>query len=381
VSWSLPVADLQLSEADVAAVLEVYASGWLTMGPLTQSFERALAEMHGVPHGVAVSSGTAALHLAMVAAGIGPGDEVLVPAMTFVAGAAAVRYCGARPVFVESLGTADLGLDPDDARRRIGPRTKAILGTHWMGYACDLPALERLCAEFGLILLEDCAQSITARDSTGRLTGTVGTASCFSFFSKKQLSCGEGGMILTADDELAAKARSLRSHAMSSMTWDRHRGHAESYDITDIGFNFRIDEPRAALALSRLPRLATDIAQRRHLVRRYRDQLSGVPGVGLPWAEEDPAQSAHFGFVIMLDTAEERYRVAEELSARGIQTTCYPSLPTLTAYRDHPSLPRTADLAARHLLLPLASTYSEPDVDLVATELTEIVAARAGGVG
>jgi dTDP-4-amino-4,6-dideoxygalactose transaminase len=244
-SWTLPLTDLQLSEEDVAAYLGVLERGWLTMGPRTREFELAFAERFGVAHAVAVSSGTAALHLAMLAAGVRPGDEVLVPAMTFVAAPAAVRYCGARPVFVDSVGSEDLNMDPEDAASHIGPRTRAILATHWLGYACDVAALESLCHEHGLMLIEDCAHSITARAPDRRLTGTIGTAGCFSLFSKHQLSVGEGGMILTSDDALAAKARSLRSHAMTSMTWDRHRGHAESYDIVDVGFNFRIDEPRS----------------------------------------------------------------------------------------------------------------------------------------
>ena len=269
-SWQIPLTDVVLSEEDIAAVLECLEGGWLTMGPRTDRFERAFAEFCDMPHAVAVSSGTAALHLALLAAGIGPGDEVLVPAFTFVAGAAAIRYCGATPVFVDSIGPTDLNLDPADAAQLITPRTRAILATHWMGYACDVEALERLCAEHGLLLIEDCAQSITARTADGRLTGTIGAAGCFSFFSKKQLSVGEGGMVVTHDEGLAAKVRSLRSHAMTSVTWDRHLGYAESYDVVDIGFNFRIDEPRAALGLSRLPRVPGDVERRRELVRSYR---------------------------------------------------------------------------------------------------------------
>jgi dTDP-4-amino-4,6-dideoxygalactose transaminase len=374
-SWAVPLTDVVISEEDISAVLGVLEGGWLTMGPRTAELEGAIAEMCGSDHAVAVSSGTAALHLAMLGAGIEPGDEVLVPALTFVAGAAAVRYCGATPVLVESCGPEDLNIDPEDVARRIGPRTRAVLATHWLGYSCDLPALELLCEEHGLLLIEDCAQSITARCADGRSTGTVGIAGCLSFFSKKQLCVGEGGMVLTSDDQVAAKARSLRSHAMTSVTWDRHRGHAESYDIIDVGFNFRLDEPRAALALSRLGRLHDDIAQRRSLARRYRERLAGVPGLGLPWREEDIDDSAHFGFVILLESGPERERVAHELAHRGIQTTSYPALTSLTAFRDHPPRPRTEDLAARHLLLPLSSTYTAHEVDTVVGHLTEIIAA------
>ncbi len=375
-SWSIPLTDVVISEEDVEAVLGVLEGGWLTMGPRTGELERAIAELTGSAHAVAVSSGTAALHLALLAAGIGPGDEVLVPALTFVAAPAAVRYCGAEPVFVDSIGPADLNLDPEDAAALVGPRTRAILATHWMGYPCDLAALEALCEEHGLLLIEDCAQSITARCPDGRMTGTVGALGCLSFFSKKQLCVGEGGMVLSDDEELAAKVRLLRSHAMTSVTWDRHRGYAESYDVVDVGFNFRLDEPRAMLALSRLPRLLDDIARRRSLARRYRELLAEVPGIAIPWREQDLEGSAHFGFPILLDDGEQRDRVAIELAGRGIQTTCYPALTRLSGYRDHPPRPRAEDLAARHLLVPLSSTYTEHEIDTVVGALTEIVAAE-----
>jgi dTDP-4-amino-4,6-dideoxygalactose transaminase len=374
VSWSVPLTEVVLAEEDIAAVLECLEGGWLTMGPRTQRFEQAVADLCGTQHAVAVSSGTAALHLALLAAGIRPGDEVLVPALTFVADAAAVRYCGATPVLVESCGPDDLNIDPEDAARRIGPRTVAVLATHWMGYACDLPALERLCDQHGLALIEDCAQSITARCADGRMTGTVGQAGCLSFFSKKQLCIGEGGMIVTDDEALAAKARSLRSHAMTSVTWDRHRGHAENYDVVDVGFNLRIDEPRAALGLSRLARLHDDVEARRGLVRRYRGMLAELPGISIPWTDEEVKRSAHFGFPILLASERERDHLSDELAACGIQTTAYPSITTLSAYRDHPRCPVAEDLAARHVLLPLSSTFGAREVDLVASHLSELTA-------
>jgi dTDP-4-amino-4,6-dideoxygalactose transaminase len=376
-SWTVPLTDVQISEEDIAAYLGVLEQGWLTMGPRTREFELAFAERFRKRHAVAVSSGTAALHLALLAVGIRDGDEVLVPAMTFVAGAAAVRYCGARPVLIEPYGPEDLNLDPEDAARHIGPHTRAILATHWLGYACDLAALEALCREHGLILIEDCAHSIDARAADGRLTGTVGVAGCFSFFSKKQLAVGEGGMILTSDDGIEAKARSLRSHAMTSVTWDRHRGHAESYDVVDVGFNFRIDEPRAALGLSRMKRLDEEVSRRRDLVRRYRERLDGVPGVSVPWTADDVERGSHFGFAILLETESDRDGVLAALSDRGIQTTHYPSITALSGYRDHPSRPRAEEIAARHLVLPLSSTYTGRVVDLVVGHLTDIMAGRA----
>jgi dTDP-4-amino-4,6-dideoxygalactose transaminase len=373
-NWNLALTDVVISDADVEAVLDCLRSGWLSMGPRTIAFEEAFADLHGGGlHAIAVSSGTAALHLALLAAGVGPGDEVLVPAFTFVAGAAAVRYCGASPVPVDSVGPSDMNLDPEDAALRVTPRTRAVLATHWMGYVCDLRALSALCSEHGLILVEDCAHAVTARDADGRLVGNAGAAGCFSFFSKKQLAVGEGGMVLTSDEGLADRVRSLRSHTMTSMTWDRHRGHAESYDVTGVGYNFRIDEPHAALGLSRLPRLIDDVARRRELVRQYRSQLADLPGVVIPWNDEAVERGAHFGFTVLLSDGIERDRIAQGLASHGIQTTWYPALTTLTEYADRGPMPRAESLSERNLVLPLASTYSRSDVESVVARLREML--------
>ena len=268
-------------------------------------------------------------------------------------------------------------LDPEDVQAKITPRTKAIMAVHMMGNPARLAELKALADGHGLILIEDCAQSLTATTADGRLTGTIGAAGCFSFFSKKQLSVGEGGMVITHDEAIAAKVRLLRSHAMTSVTWDRHLGYAESYDVVDIGFNFRMDEPRAALGLSRMPRVQGDVARRRELIRRYREHLRPVDAIEIPWDDDAVEHSAHFGFPILMSTPEERERVAHELASHGIQTTCYPAIPNLTAYRDHPRRPVAEDLSARHLLLPLAPMYTEREIERVVAQLTEVLAAGA----
>ena len=280
--WRVPLTDIDVPEQDVKAVLDCLESGWLTMGPRTGAFEQALSEFVGTPHALAVSSGTAALHLACLAAGLGPGDEVIVPGFTFVASAAAPRYVGATPVFCDVSSPHEFTLDPADVARRITPRTKAVIAVHFCGYAAPAVELRELCDEHGLILIEDCAQAIGATiDDAGRQVGTVGDLGAFSFFSKKQLCVGEGGMVATADEALAERVRLLRSHALTSSTWDRHRGHDPAYDIVDIGFNYRLDEPRAALGLSRLRRLGESLAARRATVRSYRERLAGIDGLEL----------------------------------------------------------------------------------------------------
>jgi|HubBroStandDraft_3_1064219.scaffolds.fasta_scaffold110081_2 dTDP-4-amino-4,6-dideoxygalactose transaminase len=368
-SWRVPLTDLAMPERDVEAVMECLRSGWLTMGPRTQAFEQALARRVGTPHAVTVSSGTAALHLAFLAAGIGPGDEVIVPAVTFVASASAVRFTGAEPVLCDVRGAHAPNIDPDDAARRMTPRTRAIVAVHFGGYPADVTALRALCDAHGLLLIEDCAQAIGARvDEDGNQVGTIGELGAFSFFSKKQLCVGEGGMVTTADESFAARVRLLRSHAMTSTTWDRHRGHDPAYDVVDIGFNYRLDEPRAALGLSRLERLDQDIASRRAIVRAYRERLQDVPGVELTFDEQEVERSSHFVFVVLLPDRETRDDFRAKLKANGVQTTWYPALHVFTDYRGtvrRGDLARATEVSNRHCALPLSPTMDEAAVDTV----------------
>jgi dTDP-4-amino-4,6-dideoxygalactose transaminase len=367
--WVVPLTDIAMPEQDVQAVLDCLQSGWLTMGPRTQAFEAALSAYVGSPHAITVSSGNAALHLSCLAAGIGAGDEVIVPSFTFVASASAARYVGAEPVLCDVRSPLDFNIDPEDVARRITPRTRAVVAVHFCGYPADLDPLRALCDEHGLVLIEDCAQAIGARlDDSGRRVGTVGELGAFSFFSKKQLCVGEGGMVSTADQKLAERVRLFRSHAMTSSTWDRHRGHDPAYDVVDIGFNFRLDEPRAALGLSRLERLEQSIETRRSLVRAYRERLGDVAGIELPFSEQAVERSSHFAFPVLLADRGTRDRFRADLKEKGIQTTWYPALHTFTEYRRFApadGLPQASEVADRHCALPLSSTMDEVAVDTV----------------
>lgn len=377
---SIPVFDVRLEEAQVEAVAETLRSGWLTMGPRIKDFEAGFGAHLGVEHAVAVNSCTAALHLAYLAAGIGPGDEVIVPGITFVASAAAVRYCGGVPVLAEVIGQGDLGLDPEDVVARITPRTKAVCAVHYGGYAAPLPELEKVCAAHGLALIEDAAHSPEAvlPDGGERKLGTFGLAGTFSFFSNKILSCGEGGLLATADPEVAELARSLRSHAMTTGTWDRHRGHALGYDVVDVGYNYRLDEPRAALLSARLPALAADIAERRRLTHRYRELLAGVDGISVPYGDDQVDASSCYVMPVMLDDPDLRDPVRRELSDRHkVQTSVlYPSISEFTAYgAGETRLPRCERIARTQLTLPLYPHLGEERLGRVVECLAESLAA------
>jgi dTDP-4-amino-4,6-dideoxygalactose transaminase len=305
--------------------------------------------------------------------------------MTFVATAAAARYCGARPVLAEILGQHDFGLDPDDVAARIGPKTKAVCAVHYAGYAAPMTALAELSQRHGLALIEDAAHSPSATlPGGGPKLGTLGQSGAFSFFSNKIISCGEGGLLATADEEVAAFARSRRSHAMTTGTWDRHRGHALGYDVVDTGFNYRMDEPRAALLSSRLPRLDSDIAERRRLTHRYRELLRDVPGVSMPYTAEQVDASSCYVMGVTLDDPELRDPLRRLLAERfRIQTTVlYPSISMFSAYfgEGQGPLPRCELAAQSQLTLPvyphLGVDRLERVVDAVRAGLVELAGAR-----
>jgi dTDP-4-amino-4,6-dideoxygalactose transaminase len=366
----VPLFDIRIDAPEREAVDEVLRSGWLTMGPRTAEFEQLFATHLGVEHAIAVSSGTAALHLAFLAAGIGPGDEVIVPAMTFVATANAVRYCGGTPVFADIRGEADFGIDPDQVARRITPRTKAVCAVHYGGYAAPVEVLAALCDEHGLALVEDAAHSPSATPAgSARKLGSWGLAGAFSFFSNKVFSCGEGGLVATGDERVAEQVRKLRSHAMTTGTWDRHRGHALGYDVTDLGFNYRIDELRAALLIARLPGLEEDIAARRRLVHRYRERLAAMPGIAVPYTDAEVDAGSCYIMPTTLASADARDEVRRTLIDRfEVQTSVlYPSITDFTEYEgvEVPPLPRTERVAGAQMTLPLFPHMTEAEQDWV----------------
>jgi dTDP-4-amino-4,6-dideoxygalactose transaminase len=366
--WRVPLSDVAVDDELVEAVLETVRSGWWSMGPRVAEFESEFAAFSGARHALAVANGTAALHLGLLAVGCGPGDEVILPSLNFVAAANAIVHTGAEPVFCDIVGPDELNLDPGDVEAAVTPRTKAILALHYAGFPCAMDAVAEVADRHELVIVEDAAHAPGA-SFHGRMCGTLGRVGCFSFFSNKNLPVGEGGMILTGDDELVKQLRLLRSHGMTTLTWDRHRGHASSYDVVLPGFNYRLDEVRAVLGLTQLSRLPEENAARGRISARYREALDGANGLTMPFGVGDPDRvSSHHLAVVLLPEHADRGEVRATLDAERIQTSVhYPPIHTFTHYRSTAQrrLLRTDAVADRLLTLPLYGRMADEQVDAV----------------
>jgi dTDP-4-amino-4,6-dideoxygalactose transaminase len=368
--WQIPLSDIDLGTDEIASVEAVIRSRWLTMGSVTQDFEAAFAAFTGAKHALAVTNATAALHMACMAVGLKPGDEVIVPSLTFVASANSIRYTGAIPVFAEITSETDLNISPEAIEALITEHTRAIMLVHYGGYACDMPRILELAQRHNLKVIEDAAHA-TGSWLQDRHLGSWGDVGCFSFFSNKNMTTGEGGMVVTNDDALFEKLRLLRSHGMTTLTWDRHKGHAWSYDVVELGYNYRIDEIRAALGIVQLKKLERNNERRRHLTQVYRDTLQEFYQIGVPFSDHPGITSAHI-MPILLPHDSDRIDFMEQMKIQGIQTSIhYPPIHTFTSYREFDGehaakgLPLTENVAAREVTLPLYPKMTDEDVTLV----------------
>ncbi len=369
------LSDVDMGEPEAQAVAEVVRSKWLSLGPQTSEFERQFGEYFRSKHALALSNCTAALHLALAALDVGQGDEVLLPSYTFVATANAVLYNGAAPVFVDIVGPHDLNLDPDDLEAKITPRTKAIVVVHLAGFLADMDRVMEIASRHGLAVVEDACHAIGARYEAqpgspfaGRFAGTIGDIGCFSFFANKNLVTGEGGMLVTDDEQIAQRVRLARSHGMTKMSWDKAHGRAADYDVVQLGYNYRSTELTAALGIIQLGKLAHANAQRNLLAARYRQLLVEAPGVTLPFGHRTDDSACHI-FPLLLPDGSQREAFRMQLQECGIQTSVhYPPVHQFTHYRrlvGEIFLPRTVQIAAREVTVPLHPLLAEEDIDTI----------------
>ena len=364
--WKIPLSDIDLGNEEIEVAIEVLRSKWLSMGPVTQRFEEEFAEYLGVKHAFGVSNGTAALHIAHLVSGIKMGDEVIVPSLTFVATANSALYCGAKPVFADITGLDNFNISPDDILEKITNRTKAITMVHYSGDPCDMDAIMEIAEDYNLLVIEDAAHAPGA-EYQGTKCGTIGDIGCFSFFANKNLVTGEGGMVVTNDDTLAEKIRIIRSQGMTTLTWNRHKGHAHSYDVVDMGFNYRINEIASAIGSVKLKKFGENNERMRKIVEEYRKKLKDISGISVPFKDHKEKPSCHI-FPILLSESINRDEFMDGLKEKGIQTSIhYPPVHLFTYYRKmfgfkEGMLPKTEFVGEHEVTLPLYPMMNVEDV-------------------
>jgi perosamine synthetase len=361
----IPVFAPWLSENVRRYVLDCVDSGWISsLGEYVGRFEREFARFCEVRYAVATSNGTTALHLALATLGIGPGDEVLVPDLTFVATANVVRYTGATPVLVDAHPVT-WTLDPDDARRKLTPRTRAIIPVHVYGHPADLDPLLALARAHGLQVVEDAAEAHGARYK-GRRVGGLGHVGAFSFYGNKIITTGEGGMVVTDDPALAERAAFLRDHAMDP----RRR-----YYHPEIGFNYRMTNIQAAIGCAQMEQAETILDRRKTIAAAYEAELAGVSGLTRPPAEPW-AENVYWMYSVLVEPAfgRDRDAVREGLRARGVDSRpFFVPLHDLPPYRSAAPFPVASALAAKGINLPSGTGLRPDEVSLVCRTLRELL--------
>lgn len=364
---------------ELNAVREVLESGWVTGGPKVDEFERAFARRVDVAGAAATSSCTTAMHLALVALGVGPGDEVIVPTFTFAATASVVVHAGAVPILVD-VDPLTLNIDPDAVRKALTPRTRAIIAVDYGGHPAPLDALLKICEEAGIPLIEDAAHSLGA-EFRGRPVGSIATATCFSFYGTKNITTGDGGMFTSQDVELVERVRLLRNHAITKDSWRRYGDDgAWKYDVVDAGFKCNLTDLQAAIGLVQLQRLDGFQERREALADRYASNLGHIPGIRFLKTLECVRHARHL-YPVLLDPDAltiSRASFSKEMQGLGIQTSVhFIPLHLQTYYRERwgyePGVFPVAESAYDRLLtLPIYPKMSEDDADRVADAVATI---------
>jgi dTDP-4-amino-4,6-dideoxygalactose transaminase len=376
-SYTIPLFDLNYGEDEIAAFVQTVRDNWISMGPQCEAFENEFKIMLDVPHALTVDNCTNALFLALTVLRIGPGDEVLVPSLTFVATVNSVKYVGAEPVFCDITSLQDLGINPQQVEEKITPRTKAIMVMHYGGFPCDMDRIMTVARRHGLYVIEDACHGPLS-EYKGKHLGAIGDIGCFSFFSNKNISTGEGGMMVFRDEALHDRAKLLKSHGMTSTSYQRAGGHSTQYDVLELGYNFRMDDIRAALGRVQLRKLPGDLEKRAQVRNWYENLLVQMPDLVLPFA-------GHKGFVsnyilavaLCSGGADRRDAVRDRLHADGIRTSVhYPAAHRFSIYRSKPAELPLTEYASDHLItLPMYSKLTESNVDKVVGSLKRAMSA------
>jgi dTDP-4-amino-4,6-dideoxygalactose transaminase len=369
--YKIPLFDLNFDEKEEKAVIEVLKSKWISAGPKTAELETRFAGMLGAKYGVALANCTVALHLAMKLVGVEAGDEVICPSLTFVATCNAIRYVDAIPVFADIKSMDDLTIDPEDIERKITGKTKAIVVMHYGGFACDMDAIMAIAKKHNLKVIEDACHGPLS-EYKGKKLGTIGDVGCFSFFSNKNISTGEGGMLVTNNESYFERTKLLRSHGMTSMSYERAKGHSTSYDVVELGYNYRMDDLRSAIGLAQLDKIEADLQKRAQIRKWYLELLSGIKGIVIPFGDYKPFSSNYiFPVVLENSTFEKRDHIRNQLAEAGIQTSVhYPAVHRFLIYKDfYSELPGTDYATDNMVTLPMYSKLDKESIKMISNSL------------
>ena len=370
-SYKIPLFDLNFDEKEGQAAFETIQSKWISTGPKTAAFEEKFASMLGAKHAVALSNCTVSLHLALKLAGVQAGDEVICPSLTFVATVNSIRYVDAIPVFADVTSYEDPTIDPEDIRRKITSKTKAIMVMHYGGFACNMEKIIQIAQEHNLKVIEDACHGPLS-EYKGKKLGTIGDVGCFSFFSNKNISTGEGGMLITNNDEYAARTKLLRSHGMTTMSYERAKGHSTAYDVIELGYNYRMDDIHSSIGLVQLNKIEADLSKRAEIRKLYVSLLKEIPGIIVPFSDYSEFSSNYILPIALKDgNAEKRDRVRAELAEAGIQTSMhYPAIHRFSIYKEfYSELPVTDYLVDHLITLPMYSKLTEEQVIYICNSL------------
>lgn len=370
-NYKIPLFKLNFGEEEIEAVTETIRSKWISTGPKCEELEQQFVEMLDVKYAISLSNCTDALHLGMIVNDIGAGDEVICPSLTFAASVNSIRYVGAIPVFCDIEGLDNMNISPREIEKLITPKTKAIVVVHMAGFPADMDAIMAIAKMHDLKIIEDACHGPLS-EYKGKKLGTIGDVGCFSFFSNKNISTGEGGMIITNDEAIAKRCRLLRSHGMTTMSYQRAKGHATAYDIVDLGYNFRMDDIRASIGVVQMKKLKPDLIKRQKVRQLYVDLLSEIDQIIVPFSSNEEFVSNYImPIVIKNSTAEKRDAIREYLHAKGIQTSNhYPAIHRFSVYKDYPAnLPITEYVCDNEITLPMYAALTEDEIKYIVVTL------------
>jgi dTDP-4-amino-4,6-dideoxygalactose transaminase len=374
--YKIPLFDLNFDEKEEEAVLDTLRSKWISTGPKTAKLEEKFSEMLKCEHSLGMANCTVALHMGLLVLGIKEGDEVITPALTFVATVNAIRYVGATPVFCDIKGSDDLTIDADRLESLITKKTKAIVVMHYGGFPCDMDKVMAIAKKYDLKVMEDACHGPLS-EYHGKKLGTIGDVGCFSFFSNKNISTGEGGMLVTDRDDYYERGKLLRSHGMTSMSYERSKGHSTAYDVVELGYNYRIDDIHAAIALAQIEKLPADLLKREKIRRRYLENLKSIDRVIVPFEKNTEFVSNYIFPIVLKDsTVEMRDEFRNKLHQAGIQTSVhYPSANRFSIYKpyDRGGLENSEYVTDNEVTLPMYAKLTDDQIDTIVNTIRNIL--------